>query len=322
MDEAKRFYTDLINLLIDDDKDKLHVFDKNGLYLATKKIGKNNPKAEQIKEDNEVRMQWNHEVDRALVSQVPEDEIRQIKKEFITDRIRQSVDAWGRQPDLLANIIIKATLRLALLISEILTAARELKNKLFHEALEKEYGNKAVIKAEDTADVVTAPTKETIKETEPPRPVIPPEATTFPRLQKVKVTLDKHNNLIFEAEHERTKLELESSDLKRLAGFTKKKELESRIATKNEEIRTLKAGLSGIVRQHGFATVQDFYTAFYTAQRATDAYQKECTKWEAAYGEKATPKAETMHEKLQRYQEKADRQNAIQPYRGRDKGAR
>lgn len=61
---------------------------------------------------------------------------------------------------------------------------------------------------------------------------------------------------------------------------------------------------------------------FHTAQRATDTYQKECAKWEETYGEKATPKAETMHEKLQRYQEKADRQNANQPYRGRDTGAR
>ena len=47
LDESKRFYTDLINLLIEDEKDKLRVFDKNGLYLANKKIGKNNPKAEQ-----------------------------------------------------------------------------------------------------------------------------------------------------------------------------------------------------------------------------------------------------------------------------------
>lgn len=108
------------------------------------------------------------------------------------------------------------------------------------------------------------------------------------------------------------------SDLKGLAKLTKKKELESRIATKTEEIRTLKAGLSGIVRQHGFATVQEFYTA----QRATDAYQKECAKWEETYGEKATPKAETMHEKIKRYQEKADRQNTNQPYRSRDNGAR
>ena len=315
------------------------------IYLATKKIGKNNPKAEQIKADNEVRMMWNHEVDRALVSQVPENEIRLIKKEFITDRIRGSIKAWGNCPELLANIMRGATTRLALLIHDLLTAARELKNKLFHEALEKEYGNKTVIKAEDSADVVTAPAKEVITEHEPPvititatvpetdiveqpkpqippRPVIPPEAAAFPRLQKVKVTLDKQNRLIFEAERERNKLEIELSDLKGLARLTKKKELESRITTKNEVIRTLKAGLSGIVRQHGFATVQDFYTAFYTAQRTTDAYQKECAKWDEAYGEKAAPKAETMHEKIQRYKEKADRQNANRPYQSRDKGAR
>ncbi len=345
LDEAKRFYTDLINLLIEDDKDKLHVFDRNGLYLATKKIGKNNPKAEQIKEDNEVRMQWNHEVDRAIVSQVPEDEIRQIKNEFITDRISKSIGAWGKQPNLLANIIINATMRLALLISKVLTAARELKNKLFHEALEKEHGSRAVIKAENTADVVIAPAKEAITEPKPPentitatvpkaevqeppkpqippRPVMPPEAVAFPRLHKVKVTLDKHNNLIFEAERERNKLELELSDLKGLARLTKKKELESMIVSKNEEIRTLKAGLSGIVRQHGFATVQDFYTAFYVAQRAIDAYKKECAKWNEAYGEKFTPKSETMQEKIKRYQEKADRQNASQPYQSRGKGAR
>lgn len=48
VDEAKRFYTDLINLLVKDNEEKLHVFDSNGLFLATKKVGKNNPKAEQI----------------------------------------------------------------------------------------------------------------------------------------------------------------------------------------------------------------------------------------------------------------------------------
>ena len=213
-------------------------------------------------------MMWNHEVDRALVSQVPEPKIRQIKKEFITDRIRNSIKALGNCPELLDNIIRGATNRLALLIHDVLKAARELKNKLFYEALEKEYGSKAVIKTDDTVEVVTTPVKEVITEYEPS-----------------------------------------------IATITAS-------ATKNEEILTLKAGLSGIVRQHGFATVQDFYTAFYTAKRATDAYQQESTKWEEAYGEKATPKSETMHDKIKRYQEKADKLNASQPYRSRDKGAR
>ena len=72
-------------------------------------------------------------------------------------------------------------MRLALLISEILTAARELKNKLFHEVLEKEYGSKADIKADDTADVVTTPAKETITE---PEPLI--VTTTIPETEVVE----------------------------------------------------------------------------------------------------------------------------------------
>ena len=65
LDEAKIFYTDLINQMVIDDKDRLSIFDKNGPYLATKKVGKNNPKAEEIKADNEICMEWNRAVDRA-----------------------------------------------------------------------------------------------------------------------------------------------------------------------------------------------------------------------------------------------------------------
>ncbi len=43
VDEVKHFYIEPINILIKGDKEKLHVFDENGLYLASKKIGKNNP---------------------------------------------------------------------------------------------------------------------------------------------------------------------------------------------------------------------------------------------------------------------------------------
>lgn len=63
-----------------DDKDRLSIFDKSGPYLATKKIGKNNPKAEEIKADNEIRMEWNRTVDRAIVSGVPDTEIVELKR--------------------------------------------------------------------------------------------------------------------------------------------------------------------------------------------------------------------------------------------------
>ena len=44
LDEVKLFYTRMINRWVTDEKDRLTVFDRNGPYLATKKIGKNNSK--------------------------------------------------------------------------------------------------------------------------------------------------------------------------------------------------------------------------------------------------------------------------------------
>lgn len=55
LDEAKQFYTALINRHIHDPERCLKVFDPNSVYLPTKKIGKNNPKAAEIEADNAAR---------------------------------------------------------------------------------------------------------------------------------------------------------------------------------------------------------------------------------------------------------------------------
>ena len=41
LDEVKHSYTDLINIYVQDEKQKLQVFERGSVYLATKKIGKN-----------------------------------------------------------------------------------------------------------------------------------------------------------------------------------------------------------------------------------------------------------------------------------------
>lgn len=100
MNEAKVFYTDLINQMVLDDKDRLSIFDKNGPYIATKKVGKNNPKAEEIKADNKIRMEWNRAVDRAIVSGVSNAEVLELKKTEIMDRVKKSVEQNGSKPEL------------------------------------------------------------------------------------------------------------------------------------------------------------------------------------------------------------------------------
>ena len=78
--EVKEIYTDLINRHISDPEQQLKVFDKNSVYLPTKKIGKNNPKAAEIEADNAARQEWNRTADMALISGISEAKILEVKQ--------------------------------------------------------------------------------------------------------------------------------------------------------------------------------------------------------------------------------------------------
>ena len=167
LDEAKVFYTDLINQMALDDRDRLSIFDKNGPYLATKKVGKNNPKAEEIKADNETRMEWNRTVDRAIVSGVPEAEILEIKKTEITDRIKESVEQNGKKPELFGDIVKAAILLLERLIEKVMQKVMEMAEKVVGKAAAIKEASKEVsrekvnhIQAED--DPIHQPESEKI----------------------------------------------------------------------------------------------------------------------------------------------------------------
>ena len=103
--EVKELFTDTINCYVKEESEKLSVFQQGGIYLATKKIGKNNPKAEEIKADNAARQEWNRTVDVALVEGVPEEDILKIKQEKITDETLQSIRTHGWLPDMFRQII-------------------------------------------------------------------------------------------------------------------------------------------------------------------------------------------------------------------------
>ena len=88
-----------------EESEKLSVFQQGGVYLATKKIGKNNPKEAEIRADNAVRQEWNRTVDVALVEGVPEEDILTVKREKITDKTLQSIRTHGWLPDMFQQII-------------------------------------------------------------------------------------------------------------------------------------------------------------------------------------------------------------------------
>ena len=101
-------YTELINKYLDNPAEKLQVFKSNGIYLPTKKIGKNNPKMKEIFADNKVRHEWNYSVDEALITGMDEKDIYQVKAEEITLRVKDSIAQNGKQPNLFCRIVEQA----------------------------------------------------------------------------------------------------------------------------------------------------------------------------------------------------------------------
>lgn len=108
LEEAKQFYTALINRHIEDPEHRLKVFDPNSVYLPTKKIGKNYPKAVEIEVDNAARQDWNRTADMALVSGIAEAKIIEIKNEHIHNEASRSIQKHGWLPGLFRSIIQKA----------------------------------------------------------------------------------------------------------------------------------------------------------------------------------------------------------------------
>ena len=98
-------FTEIINSHVKEESEKLSVFQQGGVYLATKKIGKNNPKEAEIRADNAARQEWNRTVDVALLEGVPEENILTVKWEKITDKTLQSIRIYGWLPDMFQQII-------------------------------------------------------------------------------------------------------------------------------------------------------------------------------------------------------------------------
>ena len=145
-------------------------------------------------------MKWNREVDRAIVSNVSETEIGQIKKEYITDRIKASVDTFGSKPELYGSIITTAVAVLSLLVSKILRKAAELSEKL-HDTRQEQ-----TLPPEPRPTTLPKAQKQS-KPQIPPKLEMPAEAAVYPKLHKIYKELVRQNETIFAAEKERNALE-------------------------------------------------------------------------------------------------------------------
>jgi len=298
LEEVKHSYTDLINIYLKEDEQKFKVFDQNGIYLSTKKIGKNNPKAEVIKVDNEVREKWNHTVDRALIAGVPETQIAKVKKTEIGEKARESIQTFGKNPSAFRELVQVAITALELLIKMI-----------FEKILKKE--DSVVVKEVDPIE------KTIIEEPKEPRPVKSGMAARYPVFQEAYEKLYKQNYAINKKKDE---LEDWKKQLANTTGIFKgkrRKELQEIIESVENAISNMERRLPAIVHEYGYNYTREFMRDYNIAKREYEQYEVDVKRWER--GEVAEEQPRSIRERLRQAEQ---RQKEICDQKKRDRVGR
>lgn len=278
LEEVKCLYTDLINVCAINEEDKLHVFDRSGMYLATKKIGKNNPKAMEIEADNMERVRWNQTVDRALISGVAKEDILGVKQEKISKEVKRSIELYGNQPSLLADIISLAIKALELLITKVLLVAAKVAERIVDVVHEK------IVEKE--SPVVQTEMKQEVKvqkETQlqlPKKPEEPLLLSKYPLIMELEEVLNRRNNAIFEVEKERSNLEIELSECTGVFRQKQRKELQEKIILLNKKAEKMKAELSKVIQDAEYVNAAEFFTELFAVREEKRKYEEACKEWQ------------------------------------------
>ena len=316
LDEVKHSYTDLINIYVKDENQKLQVFERGSVYLATKKIGKNNPKAQEIEADNQKRREWNRAVDMALISGVLEPKIMEVKRKEITEPIRKSIARRGNRPRLFSRVVTVAVEALEFLIASVLfKKPREVPKQT--EQTETEH-------PEHVAENSTAAVKTTKEEkAEPEQPKMTRLASKYPKLFKVNKELEDQNGAIQQKQKQLSAKKKELSEVKGWFKGRKKKELQKEIDELKSQIRDMKDYLPRIVQKIGYRSVQDFLKDFKASQTEYSEYRTAIEKWKKETGKE--PVAHGIRAKLAEKKQEIQNEQKNKPHtrsQNKDRGAR
>ncbi|MEG0962597.1 MAG: MobA/MobL family protein [Lachnospiraceae bacterium] len=314
LEEVKKSYTELINIYVQNDKEKLKVFDRNSAYLPTKKIGKNNPKAEQMRMNNLQRERWNQTVDRALVCGIQEQQIIEIKKVQIGRKASQSIQQCGNNPDLFSNIILMAIEVLELLIVQIF-------NKLLkpaHSVVESP--KKTLSTSHMTADTEVQEIEAQVEQI-PDRPKMSVLASKFAKLDEIYEKLQQQGNAIHYKEQELEILTIDHDKCKGILKGKKRKELKEQMDKLESQIESMKRRFTGIVKEYGYPNAKAFMDEYKVSKVEYSDYRQASDSWDRRYGKDQKPMSIT--ERIKQYKQEAkQRGNNSTPAQKKDRGAR
>ena len=134
--DVKKFYTAKMNEL-SRPEEKLRVFNPDGPYLATKKIGKHNPKEKEIREDNKIRDEWNKQVNVNIKYGMSPEAMKEMKQSEIIEPMNRANTAPENTRKVFGQIVLRAVDTARTCAKQFYFASPEVRKKLLTTSLKE-----------------------------------------------------------------------------------------------------------------------------------------------------------------------------------------
>lgn len=259
LSDIKEMFTDLINQCVVREEEKLTVFDPSGPYLATKKIGKNNPMAEAIRADNQVKQEWNQMVDQVLIAGGTVEEVTDFKREEVVQKVAVSIEEHGDEPRLLTAVILRAV-------------------AILKEFLQILMDNEEPMQLEP---VVPAGARAANDKKKGLRPDSSKEEAEYQYLDGIYQKLIKANRKQFALQKQKESVQVVLDQTPRGMFHRKeRKALQERIDGLDRQIGLVRSQMSMISKQNGFESVTELKTAYVNAKNALKEARRKQAEWD------------------------------------------
>ena len=259
LSDIKEMFTDLINQCVVREEEKLTVFDPSGPYLATKKIGKNNPMADAIRADNQVKQEWNQMVDQVLIAGGTVEEVTDFKREEVVQKVAASIKEHGDEPRLLTAVILRAV-------------------AILKEFLQILMDNEEPMQLEP---VVPAGARAANDKKKGLRPDSSKEEAEYRYLDGIYQKLIKANRKQFALQKQKESVQVVLDQTPRGMFHRKeRKALQERIDGLDRQIGLVRSQMSMISKQNGFESVTELKTAYVNAKNALKEARRKQAEWD------------------------------------------
>ena len=113
----------------------------------------------------------------------------------------------------------------------------------------------------------------------PKKPEEPLLLSKYPVIMELDAELKRRNKEIFAFEQERGNLEIELSECSGVFKQKKRKELQERITLLDKKVEKMKAELSKVLRDAGYANAAEFFTELFAVREEKRKYEEACKVW-------------------------------------------